>query len=119
EGVVLQLRGGWRTGEAVRDSTRPVIVSCTAVHEKVEHPGGDQMLTVTTRGQGGGHYVTVAKRNKKRVGCDTFCVLDSASGAVYDVAIDNHGLGVFSFIDHNNVKWVLSLEPRALKFVKG
>jgi hypothetical protein len=96
-------------GRAVREvnlSETPIITHCIG---RLVHDQGAPM----------GHWVVIVKRNKKAIGCDTFCVLDSASGKVQDVAIRKEGFGSFEFDDPRNRRWRVVLAGGvAYKFVK-
>jgi hypothetical protein len=111
--VLKEIGSGGAFGKALRegdDLEAPIIAYCDALKDGQK---------------AGGHWVTVARRNKKGWrSCDTFCVLDPASGKAYTVPISKAGVGRFSFQatdvrpDAEKARWDLILKE-GLKFVKA
>jgi hypothetical protein len=101
------ISGGQAFGAAVRNvddlSALPIIAYCQATKNGAQQPGG--------------HWLTIVRRNKKKLSCDTFCVLDSASGAAHCVAISKAGTGRFGFIAGAD-RWEVILQ-KGYKFVKA
>lgn len=78
-------------GEAARsrkNDSIPLIVPAEAVIQGGEEPQA--------------HWVMLSKRNKDFL-CDRFCVVDSASGKVWDIQIGKEGFGTFSFIGNGKL----------------
>jgi hypothetical protein len=106
-GYRLQVIGRGRLGEAVRKPSPkpPILAHCHG------SSGGARFE---------GHWVVIVGRNESRHWwvCDTFCVLDSASGKALDVAIHKKdGSGSAEFTDHQGKSWRLELKG-GYEFVK-